>query len=333
MRNVAGKVAFITGGGSGMGLGMARAFTAHGMNVVIADVRQDHLDEALELLKPAGAHVHAIRLDVADRAAMAAAAEETLRRFGKVHVLVNNAAVGLLGPMIDARYDDWDWVLGVNIGGVVNGIIEFLPRIRAHGEPGHIVTTSSMAGLFAHGGGGAGIYNTTKYAVVGLMESLREELEPLGIGVSVFCPGLVNTNIHEFERLRPARYTNTGYAAHAEAAAAREQFMKTTHPSRGDGSARSRGTCVARDSQQRPVHPDPPGVRAGRPRSLRGDPRVVSTGRIAAPGARRSRDAGVAFAGIHPRTRSPARGPRSWQRDGSGVIGPPRASGHDGGSS
>jgi NAD(P)-dependent dehydrogenase (short-subunit alcohol dehydrogenase family) len=228
MQNVAGKVAFITGGGSGMGLGMARAFTAQGVNVVIADLRQDHLDEALALLKPAGARVHAIRLDVADRSAMAAAAEETVRRFGKVHVLVNNAAVGLLGPMIDARYDDWDWVLGVNIGGVVNGVVEFLPRIRAHGEPGHIVTTSSMAGLFAHGGGGAGIYNTTKYAVVGLMESLREELEPLGIGVSVFCPGLVNTNIHEFERLRPARYANTGYAAHAEAAAAREQFMKTT---------------------------------------------------------------------------------------------------------
>jgi NAD(P)-dependent dehydrogenase (short-subunit alcohol dehydrogenase family) len=227
MKDVEGRVAFITGGGSGMGLGMARAFAAAGMKVVIADLRQDHLDQAMGLLTRAGAAVHGLRLDVADRAAMAAAAEETVRVFGKVHLLVNNAAVGIIGPMIDAHYDDWDWALGVNIGGVVNGLMEFLPRIRAHGEPGHVVSTSSMAGLFAHGGGGAGIYNTTKYAVVGLMESLREELAPLGIGASVFCPGLVHTNIHEFERLRPARYGNTGYAIHADAAAAREEFMKT----------------------------------------------------------------------------------------------------------
>jgi NAD(P)-dependent dehydrogenase (short-subunit alcohol dehydrogenase family) len=227
MRDVAGKVAFITGGGSGMGLGMARAFTAAGMKVVIADLRQDHLDEAVSVLASRRDAVHPIRLDVADRAAMAAAAEETVATFGKVHVLVNNAAVGLIGPMLEARYDDWDWVLGVNIGGVVNGVMEFLPHIRAHGEGGQIVSTASMAGLFAHGGGGAGIYNATKYAVVGMMESLREELEPLGIGVSAFCPGLVNTNIHEFERLRPARYADTGYAANAETAAAREAFMKT----------------------------------------------------------------------------------------------------------
>jgi NAD(P)-dependent dehydrogenase (short-subunit alcohol dehydrogenase family) len=227
MKDVEGRVAFITGGGSGMGLGMARAFAAAGMKVVIADLRQDHLDDAMELLTRAGGFVHGLKLDVADRAAMAAAADETERVFGKVHLLVNNAAVGLIGPMIDARYDDWDWALGVNIGGVVNGLMEFLPRIRGHGEPGHVVCTSSMAGLFAHGGGGAGIYNTTKYAVVGLMESLHEELAPLGIGVSVFCPGLVNTNIHEFERLRPARYANTGYAVHADTAAAREELMKT----------------------------------------------------------------------------------------------------------
>jgi len=227
MKDVEGRVAFITGGGSGMGLGMARAFTVAGMKVVIADLRQDHLDHAMELLTRAGASVHGLKLDVADRAAMAAAADETVRVFGKVHVLVNNAAVGLIGPVIDARYDDWDWALGVNIGGVINGLMEFLPRIRGHGEPGHVVCTSSMAGLFAHGGGGAGIYNTTKYAVVGLMESLHEELAPLGIGVSVFCPGLVNTNIHEFERLRPARYANTGYAVHADTAAAREELMKT----------------------------------------------------------------------------------------------------------
>ena len=169
------------------------------MKVVIADVRQDHLDHAMICSRGAAARAHAMRLDVADRAAMAGGGGETVRVFGKVHVLVNNAAVGLIGPMIDARYDDWDWVLGVNVGGVVNGIIEFLPKIRAHGEPGHIVATSSMADCSLMAGAGRGIYNTTKYAVVGLMESLREELEPLDIGVSVFCPGLVE---HQHPRVR-----------------------------------------------------------------------------------------------------------------------------------
>jgi NAD(P)-dependent dehydrogenase (short-subunit alcohol dehydrogenase family) len=224
MQDVADKVAFITGGGSGMGLGMAHAFTAAGMRVVIADLRQDHLDEAMTAL--AGRAVHPIRLDVADRAAMAAAAAETERIFGKVHVLVNNAAVGIIGPMIDATYADWDWALSVNVGGVVNGIVEFVPKIRAHGEGGHIVSTASMAGLFPNTNGYAGIYNAAKCAVVGMMESLRPELAPHNIGVSAFCPGLVRTNIHEFERLRPERYAASGYVLRAEEAAAREEFMK-----------------------------------------------------------------------------------------------------------
>lgn len=227
MKDVEGKVAFITGGGSGMGLGMAQAFTAAGMKVVIADLRQDHIDEAMRVLARAGGSVHPIRIDVADRAAMASAAVETEKVFGKVHVLVNNAAVGIIGPMVDATYADWDWALGVNIGGVVNGVVEFLPKIRAHGEGGHIVSTASMAGLFPHTNGFAGIYNATKCAVVGMMESLRPELAPLGIGVSAFCPGLVRTNIHEFERLRPERYAASGYVMRAEEAAAREAFMKT----------------------------------------------------------------------------------------------------------
>jgi len=221
MKDVAGKVAFITGGASGMGLGMARVFVRAGMKVVIADVRRDHLDQALKHFSGAESSVHAIELDVADRAAMWRAADETEQVFGKVHVLCNNAAVGIIGPAIDATFDDWDWGLGVNIGGVVNGVQIFLPRIRAHGEGGHIVTTASMGGIFA--AGVAPIYNTSKYAVVGYMEALRPELEPLGIGVSAFCPGLVNTNIHEVEQLRPEKFSDTNSR---DAAVARASIMK-----------------------------------------------------------------------------------------------------------
>jgi NAD(P)-dependent dehydrogenase (short-subunit alcohol dehydrogenase family) len=225
MKDVAGKVAFITGGASGMGLGMARVFSAAGMRIVIADVRQDHLEAAMKLFRGASAGVHAIRLDVADRKAMAHAAVETEQVFGKIHVLCNNAGVGIIGSLLEASYDDWDWAMGVNLDGVFNGIHEFVPRIRSHGEGGHVVTTSSMGGLFA--AGTAGIYNSSKYAVVCLMESLRPELAPHGIGVSAFCPGLVNTNIHEIERMRPLQYAHTGYTARAGELAAREEFLKT----------------------------------------------------------------------------------------------------------
>jgi NAD(P)-dependent dehydrogenase (short-subunit alcohol dehydrogenase family) len=220
MKEVAGKVAFITGGASGMGLGMARAFSKAGMKVVIADVRRDHLDSAMEHFRGAESGVLPLQVDVADRAAMIRAADETERAFGKVHVLCNNAGVGIIGPLLDATYDDWDWGLSVNLGGVVNGVQTFLPRIRRHAEGGHIVTTASMSGLL---GGVAGIYVAAKYALVGFMETLRPELEPLNIGVSVFCPGLVNTNIHEVELLRPERYADTTYKAPAET---RAEFMK-----------------------------------------------------------------------------------------------------------
>jgi NAD(P)-dependent dehydrogenase (short-subunit alcohol dehydrogenase family) len=225
MKDVAGKVAFITGGASGMGLGMARVFSAAGMRIVIADVRQDHLDAAMRLFRGPNPGVHAIRVDVADRKAMAHAAVETEQLFGKIHVLCNNAGVGIIGSLLEASYDDWDWAMGVNLGGVFNGIREFVPRIRSHGEGGHVVTTASMGGLFA--AGTAGIYNSSKYAAVCLMESLRPELAPHGIGVSAFCPGLVHTNIHEIERTRPAHYAHTGYTARAGELAAREEFMKT----------------------------------------------------------------------------------------------------------
>jgi NAD(P)-dependent dehydrogenase (short-subunit alcohol dehydrogenase family) len=205
--DVEGKTAFVTGGASGIGLGMARAFAAAGMNVVIADLRRDHIETALEQL--AGQSVHAVELDVTDREAFARAADEAERVFGNVHVLCNNAGMGILGPVTAARYDDWDWGLGVLLGGAVNGIQTFLPRLLAHGEGGHIVNTSSMAGVLPIPG--AAIYITAKAAVIALSEALRSELAGEGIGVSAFCPGPVQTNIREGGRMRPERYGDSGY--------------------------------------------------------------------------------------------------------------------------
>src|SRR5262249_29789966 len=199
MRDVEGKVAFITGGGSGVGLGMAKAFVAAGMRVAIADIRRDHLAAATAEL---GDDVHAIELDVTDREAFARAADEAERVLGNVHVLCLNAGINLFNDLADATYQDWDWVLGVNLGGVVNGVVTFVPRIKAHGEGGHIVTTASMAAFVA--GPGAGIYTTAKFAVHGLSDSLRWSLLPHGIGVSMVCPGLVKSKIYESDLIRPA---------------------------------------------------------------------------------------------------------------------------------
>jgi NAD(P)-dependent dehydrogenase (short-subunit alcohol dehydrogenase family) len=213
MEEIEGKVAFVTGGASGIGLGIAQAFVGAGMKVVLADVRQDHIDEATASLAESGGSdsVHAIQLDVTDREAFARAADEAERVFGNVHVLVNNAGVSVLGPVKLARYGDWDWALGVMIGGVVNGIQTFLPRILAHGEGGHIVNTSSMAAVVPIPG--ASIYITAKAALIGLSESIRGELAANGIGVSAFCPGPVQTNIRESGKMRPEQYRHdTGYA-------------------------------------------------------------------------------------------------------------------------
>ncbi len=202
MEEVAGRAAFITGGASGVGLGMAKAFVAAGMNVVIADIRQDHLDEAVAELSQGPSRVHPIRLDVTDREAMASAADEAESVFGNIHLVCNNAGINLFNDMAAATYDDWDWVLGVNLGGVVNGVVTFVPRLQAHGEGGHIVNTASMGSFIS--GPGAGIYTASKFAVRGLSEALRWSLMPHGIGVSVLCPGLVNSNIHESDKIRPA---------------------------------------------------------------------------------------------------------------------------------
>jgi NAD(P)-dependent dehydrogenase (short-subunit alcohol dehydrogenase family) len=220
MKNVAGKTALITGGASGIGLGMARAFSKAGMNVMIADLRQDHLDSALAVFDRGT--VRGIRLDVTDRKAMAAAAEECERAFGKLHVLVNNAGVGLEGPLKQATFDDWDFGMGVNLGGVINGVQIFLPRIRAHGEGGHVVNTASLAALVAMPAHMI-MYVTAKAGVLALSESLHTELVNENIGVSVLCPGPVKSNIHQAARNRPEHFrTHSGFADSEQRLGARQ---------------------------------------------------------------------------------------------------------------
>lgn len=201
MRDVAGRTAFITGGASGMGLAMARSFAKAGMKVVIADIEQAARDAAQAEFESSNAEFLVLPLDVTDRAAMKEAADATEERFGKVHVVCNNAGVAVGGPIDQMAYNDWDWVNKVNLDGVVNGIQTFTERMKAHGEGGHFVNTASMAGHISIPG--LSVYTGTKFAVVGISETMRADLLAHDIGVSVLCPGLVNTNIFDSGRNRP----------------------------------------------------------------------------------------------------------------------------------
>ncbi len=208
MQDVAGKTAFITGGASGMGQGMARAFADAGMQVMLADIDAEALARAEAALKERGARVSSIVCDVTKEGSVFEAADATIDVFGKVHVLCNNAGVAAGGLFDELSQEDWDWVIAVNQLGIVYGIRAFLPKIKSHGEGGHIVTTSSMAGL-VNSGAGWGPYNSTKYAAVALSEVLYSELKRTNIGCSVLCPGAVATNIGDAARHRPPEYGRT----------------------------------------------------------------------------------------------------------------------------
>ena len=203
LAEVDGKAAFITGGASGIGLGLAAACLAAGMRVVLADVRRDRLDEAVAVLG-GGARVHALELDVCDREGFARAVEEAERAVGSVHLIAANAGIAMSGAITQVGYDDWDWGLGVLVGGVVNTIQSFLPHLLAHGEGAQILATGSTSGLLPVSR--TAIYSSAKAAVVTICESIREELGECGIGVSVLCPGPVQSNIRETGRQRPGRY-------------------------------------------------------------------------------------------------------------------------------
>jgi NAD(P)-dependent dehydrogenase (short-subunit alcohol dehydrogenase family) len=202
MRDLSGKVAVITGGASGIGLGMARAFAGAGMRLVLADVDAPAAEAALKGLRERGADARWVRTDVSDRASVEALARTIFDSLGGVHVLCNNAGVCVEAPVAGGSDDDWDWLLAVNVQGVRNGVRAFVPRLRAQGEPAHIVNTASFNSLLPVGF--LGIYCTTKFAVLGLSESLRQELAPDGIGVSTLIPLGVNTRLDESQRNRPA---------------------------------------------------------------------------------------------------------------------------------
>jgi NAD(P)-dependent dehydrogenase (short-subunit alcohol dehydrogenase family) len=198
------KKAFITGGAAGIGLAMAREFLIAGAEVTIADIRPTALEKAVKSLGGGNA-LHAVLLDVTDRAAFARAAEVA----GKVHILCANAGIFIGGATQDATYDDWDFCLGTNLGGTVNAIRTFVPRMIAQGEGGHIVLTSSINGLFASGG--VGPYTASKFAVTGIGECLRMNLAPQGIGVSILCPGPVASDLFESTpAVRPKALNDTG---------------------------------------------------------------------------------------------------------------------------
>jgi len=200
-----GKTAFVTGAASGIGLGMTRAFANAGMRVMMADIEQEALVSAADGLRRQGATVETIVCDVSERSSVFSAAARTLDAFGRVHVVCNNAGVTSGGLMEECTESDWHWVIGVNFLGVLHGCQAFLPHIKRQKEGGHIVNTSSMAGLL--GGMPAwGPYNSTKYAVVGLTEVLRQEGREGGFSASVLCPGGVNTRIFEAPRNRPERF-------------------------------------------------------------------------------------------------------------------------------
>jgi NAD(P)-dependent dehydrogenase (short-subunit alcohol dehydrogenase family) len=199
-----GKTAFVTGGASGIGLALCRAFGQRGMNVAIADVEAAACAQAVETLRSEGIPVVAAACDVSDRESFTAAAARAFSEFGNVHVLCNNAGVSRAGPIEKIAASDWDWVIGVNLKGLVHGLQIFLPHMKAHGEPGHIVNTASINGVA--GAPLAGPYSATKFAAVGISEVLAAELEGSPIGVSVLCPSWVKTRMLDNGRNRPAHF-------------------------------------------------------------------------------------------------------------------------------
>jgi NAD(P)-dependent dehydrogenase (short-subunit alcohol dehydrogenase family) len=208
MKDLKGKVAFITGAASGIGLALARACGDQGMRVMLADIDQSALDQAVTQLQEAQIEADGVICDVTSEQSLRAAAAATIERFGKVHMLVNNAGVLVVGGVGENSLDTWRWAMNVNVMGVVYGTEIFLPLIREHGEGGHILNTASVGGHVAYGGVLA--YSTTKHAVVGYTEALADQLKDEGIGVSALCPGFTNTRIAETERFDGNQESDAG---------------------------------------------------------------------------------------------------------------------------
>jgi NAD(P)-dependent dehydrogenase (short-subunit alcohol dehydrogenase family) len=212
MERLTGRVAVITGAASGIGLALADRFAAEGMKVVMADVEPDALDRSAAAVRATAPAVLPVRVDVARAEDVERLASETYTAFGAAHVVCNNAGVAVIGAVHEHSLADWQWVVGVNLWGVIHGVRAFLPRMLAGGDEGHIVNTASMAGLTT--APFMSVYDVSKHGVVALSESMYKELEVSGapIGVSVVCPGLVNTSIMRSSRNRPAELAEEGKA-------------------------------------------------------------------------------------------------------------------------
>lgn len=208
MKDFKGRTAFITGGASGIGLGMARAFGRAGMNVVLADIDRTAAKNAADRLAAEQIKAVPVPVDVTDRASVRSAALDAVAAFGKIHIVCNNAGVAVGGPVGTLRERDWDWIIDVNLKGVVYGMEVFMPLIKSHGDGGHFVNTASMAGMVSPPG--MEPYCATKFAVVAMSEGWAPQLAQFDIGVSVLCPGFVRTRIHESGRARQDKYGGAG---------------------------------------------------------------------------------------------------------------------------
>lgn len=207
LRNYAGGTAVVTGAASGIGRGIARALARHGMNIVLADIQDEALAAARADVESLGAKAIAVRTDVSDADSVEALARAAVSRFGKIHVVVNNAGVALHGvALTDIGRRDWDWVIGVNVYGVIHGIRNFVPLIASHGEPGHVLNTASVAGFRVSPGLKHGAYAMSKHAVVALTEALEFEMQGTNVAVSMLCPGAVDSDLDRSARHRPERF-------------------------------------------------------------------------------------------------------------------------------
>ena len=209
MKDFQGKTAFVSGGAEGIGYHIGRLLARQGMNVVLADINTKMLEQALRTLQGEGLNVQSIALDVTLKEEWVAAAEKTVKTFGKVHLLVGDAGVAVIGSQKNVTENDWRWIIDVNLMGIVYGAQVFAPLMKSHGEGGHILNVASIAGI--HGVPFTGPYCATKAAVVSLSESWRSELKNDGIVVSVLCPGFVQTHVYDSMRNRQARYGGPVY--------------------------------------------------------------------------------------------------------------------------